>query len=228
MSFRHFFTALAVAGLLTACGPGNYYTHSDAQGNATQPQNRTGQGALIGAGIGAAIGLLSGDNATERRQRAMVGAGIGALSGAAIGNYQDRQEQALRERVANTGIGVSREGDNITLNLPDGITFDFNKTTLKPQFYPALGRVAGTLSEYNQTIVEVVGHTDSVGSDEVNNRISRQRAEEVANYLRSQGVQAERLEILGAGKRFPVADNSTDAGRAQNRRVEIRLIPLSS
>jgi len=228
MSFRHFFSALTLAALLSACGPGNYYTHSDAQGNATQPQNRTGRGALIGAGIGAAVGLLSGDNATERRQRAMVGAGIGALSGAAIGNYQDRQEQALRERVANTGIGVAREGDNITLNLPDGITFDFNKTTLKPQFYPALGRVAGTLSEYNQTIIEVVGHTDSVGSDEVNNRISHQRAEAVANYLASQGVQRERLEILGAGKRFPVADNSTDAGRAQNRRVEIRLIPLSS
>jgi len=228
MSFRYFFFALAITGLLSACETGNQYTHSDAQGNPTQPQNRTGRGALIGAGIGAAVGLLSGDNATERRQRAMVGAGIGALSGAAIGNYQDRQEQALRERVANTGIGVSREGDNITLNLPDGITFDFNKTALKPQFYPALGRVAGTLSEYNQTIVEVVGHTDDRGSDEVNNRISRQRAEAVANYLEQQGVQRERLEILGAGKRFPIADNSTDAGRAQNRRVEIRLVPLSS
>jgi len=228
MSFRHFFSALAVAGLLSACAPGNYYTHSDPQGNSTQPQNRTGRGALIGAGIGAAVGLLSGDNATERRQRAMVGAGIGALSGAAIGHYQDEQERVLRERVANTGIGVARDGDNITLNLPDGITFDFNKTSLKPQFYPALGRVAGTLSEYNQTIVEVVGHTDSIGSDEVNNRISRQRAEAVANYLSSQGVQRERIEILGAGKRFPVADNSTDGGRAQNRRVEIRLIPLSS
>jgi len=228
MLFRNLFCGLAVAALLAGCPAGNYYVHNDQDGNQTQPRNRTGTGALIGAGIGTAVGLLSGNNATERRQRAMVGAGIGALSGAAIGHYQDQQERALRERVANTGIGVERDGDNIILNLPDNVTFDFNKTTLKPQFYPALSRAANTLAEYNQTIVEVVGHTDSVGSDEVNNRISRQRAEAVANYLSNQGVQRERLEILGAGKRYPIADNSTDAGRAQNRRVEIRVVPLRS
>jgi outer membrane protein OmpA-like peptidoglycan-associated protein len=226
---RNLCLGLITAGVLSACATtGGSYTYSDQSGNQTQQQNKTGRNAAIGAGIGVLAGLLSGDSATERRQHAMIGAGIGALGGAAIGNYQDRQERALRERTANTGIDVSREGDNITLSLPDGITFDFNKTTLKPQFYSALNGVAATLTEYNQTMIEVVGHTDSIGTDAVNDRISKERADSVANYLRGQGVQSARIETLGAGKRYPIADNNTDAGRAANRRVEIRLIPLTS
>lgn len=224
---RNLAVALMAAAALTACATGGSYVQSDPYGNPTEQQNRTGRGALIGAAIGTAAGLLSGNSATERRQHAMIGAGIGALSGAAVGNYQDRQERALRERTANTGIDVSRDGDNITLNLPDGITFDFGKSTLKPQFYGSLNGVASTLSEYNQTMIEVVGHTDSIGSDAVNNRLSKERADSVAAYLSAQGVQQARIETLGAGKRYPIADNSTDAGRAKNRRVEIRVIPLS-
>lgn len=220
--------ALASALVLSACATGGSYVQQDQYGNPTQQQNRTGRGALIGTAIGVAAGLLSGDSATERRQHAMVGAGIGALSGAAIGNYQDRQERALRERTANTGIDVQRQGDNITLNLPDGITFDFGKATLKPQFYSALNGVAGTLAEYNQTMIEVVGHTDSVGSDAYNLQLSKQRADSVAAYLEGQGVQAVRIQTLGAGKAYPIADNSTEAGRAQNRRVEIRVVPLTN
>ncbi|NIK07081.1 outer membrane protein OmpA-like peptidoglycan-associated protein [Xanthomonas arboricola] len=220
--------ALASAIALSACATGGSYVQRDRYGEQTQQQNRTGRNALIGTAIGVAAGLLTGDSATERRQHAMVGAGIGALSGAAVGQYQDRQERALRERTANTGIEVQRQGDNITLNLPDGITFDFGKSALKPQFYNALNGVASTLREYNQTMVEVVGHTDSVGSDAVNQRLSEERAGAVAQYLTAQGVQRERMETMGAGKRYPIADNSTDAGRAQNRRVEIRLIPLRS
>ncbi|MCW4455379.1 OmpA family protein [Flavobacterium sp. MXW15] len=223
---RNLSLALLTAAALSACATGGSYVQSDPYGNPSQQQNRTGRGALIGAAIGTAAGLLSGDSATERRQHAMIGAGIGALSGAAVGNYQDRQERALRERTANTGIDVQRQGDNITLNLPDGITFDFNKSTLKPQFYGALNGVAATLAEYNQTMIEVVGHTDSIGSDAVNNRLSKERADSVAVYLSAQGVQRERIETLGAGKNYPIADNSTEAGRAQNRRVEIRVIPL--
>ncbi|KWV10247.1 OmpA family protein [Xanthomonas translucens pv. translucens] len=220
---------LASALLLSACATGGSYVQRDQYGNQTEQQNdRTGRGALIGTAVGVAAGLLSGSSATERRQHAMIGAGIGALSGAAIGNYQDRQERALRERTANTGIDVRRDGDNITLNLPDGITFDFNQSTLKPQFYSALNGVASTLGEYNQTMIEVVGHTDSVGSDAVNQRLSEQRAASVAVYLTAQGVQRERIETLGAGKKYPIADNSTEAGRAQNRRVEIRVVPLRS
>jgi len=223
---RNLAMALMAAAALTACATGGSYVQSDPYGNPTEQQNRTGRGALIGAAIGTAAGLLSGNSATERRQHAMIGAGIGALSGAAVGNYQDRQERALRERTANTGIDVSRDGDNITLNLPDGITFDFGKSTLKPQFYSSLNGVADTLGEYNQTIIEVVGHTDSIGSDAVNNRLSKERADSVAAYLTGQGVQPQRIETLGAGKAYPIADNSTDAGRAKNRRVEIRVIPL--
>ena len=198
------------------------------QTNDPNDPNRTKRGALIGAGIGAVAGLLSGGDAVERRQRAMVGAGIGALAGGSIGAYQDRQEAELRRETAGTGIDVSRDGDVIKLNLPDGVTFDFAKYDLKPQFYPALNTVAATLKEYNQTIVEVSGHTDSIGTDAVNQRISEQRANSVASYLMGQGVQRERFEIVGMGERYPIASNDTESGRALNRRVEIRLLPLRS
>ncbi len=213
---------LAGSMLLTSCAT---YT---GQTNAPDDPNRTRNNALIGAGIGAVAGLLSGGDATERRQRAMVGAGVGGLAGGAIGAYQDRQEAELRRQTAGTGIQVDREGDTIKLNLPDGVTFDFNRTELKPQFYPALNNVAATLREYNQTIVEVSGHTDNVGGEAVNQRISEQRAQNVATYLIGQGLQRERFEVAGFGYRYPEADNATEQGRALNRRVEIRIVPLQS
>ena len=210
----------AGAALLTSCA-----TYTGQTSDPNDP-NLTRRNALIGAGIGAAAGLLSGSDATERRQRALVGAGVGGLAGGAVGAYQDRQEAELRRQTAGTGIVVDREGDVIKLNLPDGVTFDFNKTDLKPQFYPALNNVARTLSEYSQTIVEVAGHTDNVGGDAVNQRISEQRASSVANYLVGQGLMRERFEVVGFGKSMPIADNSTEQGRALNRRVEIRVVPL--
>ena len=225
---RNLSIGLASAAVLSACATGGSYVQSDPYGNPTQQQNRTGKGALIGTAIGVAAGLLSGDNAVERRQRAMVGAGIGALAGGGIGAYQDRQEAELRRETAGTGIDVSRDGDVIKLNLPDGVTFDFAKYDLKPQFYPALNTIASTLKEYNQTIVEVSGHTDSVGSDAANQTLSERRANSVANYLIGQGVQPARFEVVGMGERYPVASNDTDSGRALNRRVEIRLLPLQS
>lgn len=213
-------TALAGSLLFTGCAT---YT---GQTNDPNDPNRTRNNALIGAGIGAVAGLLSGSDATERRQRAMVGAGVGGLAGGAIGVYQDRQEAELRRQTAGTGIVVDREGDTIKLNLPDGVTFDFAKADLKPQFYPALNNVAATLSQYNQTIVEVAGHTDSVGSDAANQTLSERRAQSVGNYLIGQGLQRERFEIVGFGEQMPVASNDTDEGRARNRRVEIRVVPL--
>jgi outer membrane protein OmpA-like peptidoglycan-associated protein len=223
---RNVALALMTAAALSACATGGSYVQSDQYGNPTQQKSNTGRNALIGTAIGVAAGLLTGDSATERRQHAMVGAGIGALAGAGVGAYQNKQERELRERTANTGIDVQRQGDNIVLNLPDGVTFDFGKSALKPQFYGALNGVASTLNEYNQTMIEVVGHTDSIGSDAVNNKLSKERADSVASYLTGQGVQGVRIETLGAGKAYPIADNSTDAGRAKNRRVEIRVIPL--
>ena len=212
--------ALIATLLLGGCAS---YT---GQTNDPNDPNRARTGALIGAGLGAVAGLLSGGDATERRQRALVGVGVGGLAGGSIGAYQDRQEAELRRQTAGTGIEVSRDGDVIKLNLPDGVTFDFGKYDLKPQFYPALNNVAATLKEYNQTIVEVTGHTDSVGSAEFNQRLSEQRANTVGNYLIGQGLVRERFEIVGMGKNYPIASNDTDAGRAQNRRVEIRVLPL--
>ena len=218
-------SVLSIATATLLLGSCATYT---GQTNDPNDPNRTRNGALIGAAIGAAAGLLSGDDAVERRQRAMVGAGIGALAGGGIGAYQDRQEAELRRETAGTGIDVSRDGDVIKLNLPDGVTFDFAKYDLKPQFYPALNTIASTLKEYNQTIVEVSGHTDSIGSDAANQTLSERRANAVSSYLIGQGVQRERFEVVGMGERYPVASNDTDSGRALNRRVEIRLLPLRS
>ena len=218
---------LAALGATLAVFTAGCATYTGQTNDPNDP-NRTQRGALIGAAIGAAAGLLSGDSAVERRQRAMVGAGVGALAGGAVGAYQDRQEADLRRATAGTGVDVTRDGDVIKLNLPDGVTFDFGKAELKPQFYPALNNVASTLREYNQTIVEVSGHTDSIGSEAVNQRLSEQRAASVGNYLIGQGLQRERFEIVGMGKRYPVASNDTDAGRALNRRVEIRVLPVRS
>ncbi len=213
--------AITISLLLSSCAT---YT---GQTTAPDDPNRTQRGALIGAAIGAVAGLLSGDDATERRQRAMVGAGVGAVAGGSIGVYQDRQEADLRRRTAGTGIEVTRDGDVIKLNLPDGVTFDFNRADLKSQFYPALDQVASTMSEYNQTIVEISGHTDSIGSDQANQRLSEQRAGSVSNYLVGKGLMRERFEVVGMGERYPVADNTNDTGRSKNRRVEIRVVPLS-
>lgn len=217
-------TTAAITSALLLAGCATY----TGQTSAPDDPNRTRTGALVGAGIGAVAGLLSGSSATERRQHAMVGAGVGALAGGAVGAYQDRQEAELRRQTAGTGIDVSRDGDVIKLNLPDGVTFDFNRADLKPQFYPALNNVAATLKQYDQTIVEISGHTDSVGTDAVNQRLSEQRAQNVGNYLIGQGLRSERFEIVGFGKRYPIADNSTDQGRALNRRVEVRIVPLQS
>ncbi len=220
-------TKTGIAAALAATMLGGCATYTGQTNDPNDP-NRTGRGALIGAGIGAVAGLLSGSDATERRQRAMVGAGLGGLAGAGIGAYQDRQEAALRRETAGTGVDVERDGDVIKLNLPDGVTFDFNKTNIKPQFYPALNSIATTLKQYDQTIVEINGHTDNIGSLAANQKISDERAQSVGAYLAGQGVQPVRLEMRGYNYQYPIASNDTEQGRALNRRVEIRLIPLRS
>lgn len=214
--------SVALAATMTLAGCATY----TGQTNDPNDPNRTQRGALIGAGIGAVAGLLSGDDATERRQRALVGAGVGALAGGAVGAYQDRQEAALRSQLAGTGVDVIRDGDNITLNMPGAITFGFDSSALQPQFRPVLDDLAVTLNEYNQTIIEVAGHTDSVGDAAYNQNLSEQRAATVANYLSGRGVMRDRMITIGAGETRPIASNDTEAGRAQNRRVEITLVPL--
>lgn len=230
-------TAVLVA-LLSGCqSTGGYASNPaprDDYGNRDVPQDeregmsRTQKGAIIGAVAGAVAGLLSGDDATERRQRALVGAGVGGLAGGAIGRYQDNQERALRERMAGTGVDVVRDGDNITLDMPAAITFGFDSYALRSESYGVLDKVASTLGEFDQTIIEVAGHTDSVGNAAYNQKLSEQRAQAVANYLVSRGVNRERIMVTGAGASHPIASNATEAGRAENRRVEITLVPIRS
>lgn len=210
---------------LSGCATTNAYT---GQTNDPNDPNRTRTGALIGAGLGVVAGLLSGDSATERRQHAMVGAGVGALAGGAVGAYQDRQEAALRRQMAGTGVDVVRQGDNITLSMPENITFGFDSSALRPQFLPVLDNLSMTLKEYNQTVIEVAGHTDSVGTDSYNQQLSERRAGAVADYLSGRGIMRDRMIVIGAGESRPIASNDTESGRAQNRRVEITLVPLQS
>lgn len=186
------------------------------------------KGAAIGAAAGAVVGLASGDDAVERRQHALIGAGVGALAGGAIGYYMDRQEAKLREELAGTGVSVTRMGDNITLNLSGNITFATNSSDLGPEFYDVLTSVGKVLTEYDQTVVEVAGHTDSSGSDSYNQTLSQRRAGSVAKYLETQGIINERLLTVGLGESMPVADNSLANGRQLNRRVEITMVPLTA
>ncbi|MBT8082327.1 MAG: OmpA family protein [Gammaproteobacteria bacterium] len=190
--------------------------------------SQTTKGALIGAGIGAVVGLISGDDAVERRQRALIGAGIGALAGGAVGAYQDRQEAALRAELEGTGVSVARMGDNITLNMPGNVTFATDSADLSPAFFDVLNSVGKVLGEYDKTVVEVAGHTDSTGSEDYNQSLSERRAASVARYLNAQGVISQRIITLGMGELRPVADNGTPDGRQANRRVEITMVPITA
>jgi len=214
---------LVAAGLaITISGCASY----TGQTNAPDDPNRTQRGALIGAAIGVAAGLLTGDDAVERRQHALVGAGLGAIAGGSVGAYQDRQEAELRRQMAGTGVDVVRKGDNITLNMPGNVTFDFDSASVKPQFMPVLDNVAQTLTQYDKTVIEVAGHTDNVGSDSYNQALSQRRANAVASYLGSRGIMQQRMITVGAGESRPIASNDTEAGRSENRRVEITLVPV--
>jgi outer membrane protein OmpA-like peptidoglycan-associated protein len=172
--------------------------------------------------------MLAGDVLGGRRDRTekIVGAGIGAIAGGAIGAYMDRQEQRLRQQTAGTGVEVTRQGDDLLLNIPSGITFETNSYAIQPQFRATLDKVASTLTEFNQTFVDVYGHTDSTGSDQINVPLSRNRAQAVASYLTSRGVQTARIGTQGFGSSQPIASNDTVEGRAQNRRVEIKVVPV--
>lgn len=189
-----------------------------------QRTSRTGQGAAIGAGIGAVIGAISGG---DRLERAAIGAGIGALSGAAVGNYMDRQEAELRQQLRGTGVSVTRRGDEIILNMPGNVTFDFGSAALRPEFFEVLNSVSLVVNEFDQTVLVVDGHTDSVGSEAFNLDLSAERADSVGRYLMAQGVQPVRIATYGYGEGYPIASNQSDSGRRQNRRVELTLMPIT-
>lgn len=208
--------ATALAGMgLAGCS-------TDADGTS----NKTVNGALIGTAIGATGGYFSSGNDDDRRKNALIGAGVGVLAGGLVGNYMDKQEAQLRQDLKGTGVQVSRQGDNILLNMPNQITFGFDEDRVQSQFYPTLNNIGNVLNQYGSTMIDIYGHTDSVGSDAYNLRLSERRAGAVADYLIGQGVNGQRLVVRGRGESQPIASNSNETGRAQNRRVEIVIAPV--
>ncbi len=219
-SLRRIAAALMAVGLAAAgCTTYDPYTREEKVSHATR-------GAAIGAAAGAAVGALTGVAADEHVARnALIGAGVGALGGGAVGYYMDRQEAKLRQRLDETGVRIEREGDHIRLIMPSNVTFDVDSAQIRPQFDRVLADVALVLKEFNKTYVRVEGHTDSTGSEAYNLRLSRQRAQSVARALIRQDLLAERFIIRAHGESRPIVSNATEAGRQQNRRVEIELVP---
>jgi outer membrane protein OmpA-like peptidoglycan-associated protein len=190
--------------------------------------NNTSKGAGIGALAGAVLGAATGDNSKERRERALIGAGVGALTGAGVGAYMDKQEAKLRAQLQGTGVSVTRSGDNLILNMPGNITFKTASADLNANFFSVLDSVSVVLKEFDKTLIDVEGHTDSDGTDTYNQQLSLQRATSVGTYLQSHGVNGQRIVTFGAGEGRPIADNDTSAGKQQNRRVELKLQPITA
>jgi outer membrane protein OmpA-like peptidoglycan-associated protein len=221
ISFKSIAFLLSVAVLAAGCQTTDPYTGETKVSN-------TAKGAGIGAAAGAVVGAISGSDARERRKRALIGAGVGGLAGAVVGAYMDKQEAELRQQLRDSGVSVTRQGDNITLNMPSNITFSSGSSDLNASFFKVLDSVSLVVKKYDKTIVEFAGHTDSVGSEASNQALSERRANTVAQYLISKGLKNERVIVIGAGESRPVASNATPEGRALNRRVELTLLPLQN
>lgn len=211
---------LGSSALVTGCMTTDPYT-------GEQEVNKTTKGAAIGAGVGVAIGLLTGDSSAERKKRALILGGAGGLAGGAVGNYMDRQEAKLRAQLQGTGVSVTRNGNNIILNMPGNVTFQTNSADINASFYPVLNSVAIVLKEFDKTVVDVAGHADSTGPDDKNMELSQRRASSVSSYMGAQGISTQRLITTGYGETRPIASNDTAEGRQQNRRVEITLVPVT-
>ncbi len=185
-----------------------------------QQASKTVKGGAIGALGGAVIGAMAGD-----RKDALKGAVVGGLLGGGIGAYMDTQEAEVRRQLQGTGVSVSRNGNDLVLNMPSDITFSSGSASIKPQFSQTLGSVGLVLKKYNRTQISIMGHTDSDGSTASNQNLSIARARSVAGVLNSRGVAGNRLLTNGAGESRPIASNATSSGKAKNRRVELRIVP---
>ena len=206
--------AAATALIVTGC----------AQNPYTGDNRRTATGATVGAGAGALLGnVIAGSG--NKTGGTLIGAAVGATVGGLIGRQMDQQERQLRQDMAGTGVDVQRQGDTIRLQAPESITFDTNSAAVKPQFRSALNQIAASIRQYPNTVVRVEGHTDSTGSASYNQNLSVNRAQSVTSYLAQQGVEPARMQAVGYGFSRPIATNDTAAGRAQNRRVEILILP---
>ena len=217
-------SSIVVAGLavlsLSACTTMNAYT-GDHQ------LSSTAGGDMIGAGTGAVVGALVGaGTGNDPRIGALIGAGLGGLTGAAVGHYMDQQEAELRAQLQNSGVSVTRVGNQIILNMPANITFGVDSATVQPTFSETLVSVGLVLKKFNKTIVDVYGYTDDTGSEAHNQDLSQRRAVAVATILANQGIDQRRFYIEGKGETDPIASNANETGRSQNRRVEIQISPI--
>lgn len=203
---------------LSACTDPNYVDGND-------PNAKAKQGALIGGLVGAAAGAISGGNAKEKRQNAVKGALLGAGGGAIVGNILDRQEADLRRDLGNDRIGINNTGDRLIVTLPQDITFATDSTTVRSDLQRDLQALAGNLRAYPNSTVQVIGHTDSDGDAAYNVDLSKRRAASVALVLFNAGVPQSRVQTYGRGEDQPVATNLTPEGKAQNRRVEVVILP---
>jgi len=212
---------VSLAVVISGCQSNPFQNENPYTGE--QQVNKTTKGA----GIGAVAGLVAGAIAGGGRRNLLIGAGVGALAGGGVGYYMDQQDAKLRAQLRGTGVSVTKIGDQIILNMPGNVTFATNSSNISADFYDVLNSVALVLNEFDKTYVDVVGHTDSTGSLELNQRLSEQRASSVARYLMSQKVLSQRIQTRGMGPSSPIAPNDTAEGRALNRRVEIVLTPIT-
>lgn len=203
---------LALGALVSACTTVNPYTGQTQTAKSTW-------GTAIGATAGALIG------STQSSEGALIGALAGGAVGGGVGYYMDVQAAELRAELVSTGVQVVEDTDSIRLIMPGNITFKTDSADINASFYPVLNSVARVLNKYSNSTVMVSGHTDSTGAADYNLNLSRERAGSVAAYLQGQGVKQSRFEVLGLGSSNPIASNETANGRAQNRRVEIKIIP---
>lgn len=213
--------AISASVVLSGCTTFDAYTGEEKTSN-------TAKGAGIGAASAAVLSYIANkDKSSSDRKKSMLkAAGIGAIVGGGVGYYMDSQEAKLRKQLRSTGVSVQRDGDNINLIMPGNITFATASSDLRADFYPVLDSVALVLEEFEKTTIVVAGYTDSRGTDSYNQTLSQKRAQSVASYLQSRKVKPVRFDVIGMGERSPIADNSTEAGRSQNRRVELSLLPI--
>jgi len=213
--------------LLAAAALAALFTTSACTTDPVTGERRISKTAIGGIG-GALGGYLLGDIVGGRNDRTakIVGAGIGGIAGAGIGAYMDKQERDLRARTAGTDVQVIRQGDDLILNIPSGINFAYNSAAVEPQFRRTLDQVGQVLGEYDRTYIDIYGHTDSTGSEAYNQDLSERRAGSVADYLETRGVRGARIGTRGFGELQPIASNDTETGRAANRRVEIKIVPI--
>ena len=212
-------TLLTTLLFISGCSSVDPYTGEKKSANSTT-------GSVIGAVAGAAIGAATSSN-KDRKKGILTGLAAGAALGGGVGHYMDVQESKLREQLANSDISVTRNGDQIILNMPNSITFDTDSSILKPIAIDSLGSVSQVVKEFDKTNIIITGHTDNTGRASYNQLLSEKRAQSVANQMMNTGITHSRVAVNGEGATHPLVSNNTPTGRAQNRRVEITLAPSS-